>query len=209
MRVYDMPRMPTENASCSLPRAVLFDMDGTLTQPLLDFARIKAEMGIGVRPILEAMAEMDEGARREAEAILLWHEERAAAESTLNEGCGHLLEWLLKRQVRTALITRNSRSSVLTLLLRHGLDIGVTIAREDAPPKPDPKPLRLACERLGVETRDAWMVGDGQYDVEAGIAASVRTVWVSHDRTRQFAATPWRTVRDLCELQTLLAAVGQ
>lgn len=201
--------MRTENAPFSLPRAVLFDMDGTLTRPLMDFARIKAEMGIGARPILEAMAEMDEGARRAAEMILRRHEERATAESTLNEGCDKLFDWLRERRVRTALITRNSRTSVLTVLRRHALDIGVTIAREDAPPKPDPKPLWLACGRLGVEARDAWMVGDGQYDVEAGVAAGVRTVWVSHDRTPQFAATPWRTVRDLCELQTLLAAADR
>lgn len=43
------------------PRVILFDMDGTLTEPLLDFPRIKADMGIGNRPILEALAEMTPG----------------------------------------------------------------------------------------------------------------------------------------------------
>ena len=50
--------MPTCTIDLILPRAVLFDMDGTLTEPMLDFPRIKAEMGIGDRPILEALAEM-------------------------------------------------------------------------------------------------------------------------------------------------------
>jgi HAD superfamily hydrolase (TIGR01509 family) len=186
-----------------LPRAVLFDMDGTLTRPLLDFARIKAEMGIGGRPILEALAEMDAEARRTAEAVLLRHEEEAAAGSTLNDGCRDVLGWLAGSGVRTALITRNSRSSVVTVLRRHSISIDVTIAREDAPPKPDPSPLLLACRRLEVAPGDAWMVGDGQYDVEAGAAAGVRTVWVSHGRERPFGAQPWRTVADLCELQTL------
>ena len=41
------------------PRALLFDMDGTLTEPALDFPAIKAAMGIPLqRPILEALAEM-------------------------------------------------------------------------------------------------------------------------------------------------------
>jgi FMN phosphatase YigB (HAD superfamily) len=48
------------------------------------------------------------------------------------------------------------------------------------------------------------MVGDGQYDVEAGNAAGLRTVWVSHRRSRPFAAVPWREVADLCELAALL-----
>ena len=179
-------------------------MDGTLTRPMLDFPRIKAEMGIGGRPILEALAEMDASARARAEAVLLRHEQEAAEGSTLNENCRGVLDWLTSRGVGTALVTRNSRASVATVLGLHGLRVGHAVAREDAPPKPDPRPLLLACRRLGVDARDAWMVGDGQYDVEAGVAAGVRTVWVSHGKPRPFDAQPWRTVRDLCELQALL-----
>jgi HAD superfamily hydrolase (TIGR01509 family) len=186
------------------PRAVLFDMDGTLTCPMLDFPRIKAEMGIGVRPILEALAEMAPAARRTAEAVLLRHEEDAARGSTLNDGCHAVLEWVRSRGIGIALITRNSRASVETVLGRHGLKVDFIVSREDAAPKPDPRPLRLACERLGVSGDEAWMVGDGQYDVEAGLAAGVATVWVSHGRVREFTAAPWKTVVDLCELQRLL-----
>jgi HAD superfamily hydrolase (TIGR01509 family) len=192
-------------AAVILPRAVLFDMDGTLTAPMLDFPLIKREMGIGSRPILEALAEMEAAERMAAEAVLLRHEERAAAESGLNAGCHELLQWLDARGIHTALITRNSRSSVNTVLARHGLSMNVIIAREDAPPKPDPEPLRLACRRLGVREGDAWMVGDGQYDVEAGIAAGIKTVWVGHGRERSFAALPWKIVPSLCDVADLLA----
>ena len=180
-------------------------MDGTLTEPMLDFPRIKAEMGIGGRPILEALAEMDAATRRAAEAVLLRHEERAAAESCLNAGCKELLDLLRNREIRTALITRNSRASVDTVTVTHRLQIDLLITRDDAPPKPDPTPLRLACRRLGVAEAEAWMVGDGQYDVEAALAAGIRAVWVSHGRDRPFAAEPWRTVRDLPEVAQLLA----
>lgn len=186
------------------PRAVLFDMDGTLTEPLLDFPRIKADMGIGAQPILEALARMDEAARAAAESVLQRHEEDAAARSTLNAGCHALLDGLAARGIGTALITRNSRSSVDTVIRRHGLRIAVLVAREDAEPKPSPEPLWLACRRLEVEPASTWMVGDGQYDMEAGAAAGIRTVWVSHGRTRNFEATPWRVVRDLVELSRLL-----
>jgi HAD superfamily hydrolase (TIGR01509 family) len=188
----------------SLPAAVLFDMDGTLTEPMLDFPRIKAEMGIGDRPILEALAEMNPRERLAAETVLHRHEEEAAQGSSLNPGCRELLEWLDARGVGKALITRNSRRSVETVLERHGLRIDVLVAREDAPPKPDPTPLRLACDRLGVRGVAAWMVGDGQYDVEAGNAAGLLTVWVSHRRHRPFGAVPWRQVGDLMDLMRLL-----
>lgn len=192
----------------SLPRAVLFDMDGTLTRPMLDFPRIKAEMGIGNRPILEAMSEMNAPARAAAEAILHRHENAAAAGSQLNDGCVELLDWLRERNVRTALITRNSRVSVTTVLARHGLRMDVLVSREDAPPKPDPAPLRLACGRLGVAEAEVWMVGDGQYDVEAGLAAGVRTVWISHGETRWFAAEPWLQVRTLRQLRDAFARIA-
>lgn len=180
-------------------------MDGTLTQPRLDFPRIKAEMGIGARPILEALAEMTPPQRSAAEAVLLRHEHLAAAGSSLSAGCKELLLWLSDRAVRTALITRNSRASVRTVLDLHGLAVDVIVSREDAPPKPDPAPLRLACRRLSVRESDAWMVGDGQYDVEAGNAAGIPTVWISHGRPRPFAAEPWQTLESLCDLHSILA----
>ncbi len=190
-----------------LPQALLFDMDGTLTEPMLDFPLIKREMGIGARPILEALAEMGSAERAAAETVLVLHEERAAAQSTLNPGCRELLDYAAGRGIGSALITRNSAASVKTVLARHELKIELLITREDGPAKPDPFPLRLACQKLGVAPADAWMVGDGQYDIEAGLAAGTPTVWVSHGRRpRPFEAEPWRTVADLHGLTELLRA---
>src|SRR3954469_17401145 len=128
-----MPPDPVEPREPNpiLPAAVLFDMDGTLTEPMLDFPRIKAEMGIGGRPILEAMAEMNPADLLRAQAVLERHEEEAARLSTLNPGCREVLGWLRRRGVGAALITRNSRRSVETVLLRHGLTIDMLVARED------------------------------------------------------------------------------
>src|SRR3954452_23385037 len=120
-----------------LPRAVLFDMDGTLTEPMLDFPRIKAEMGIGQRPILEALAELPDDARRAAQEVLHRHEEEAAANSKLNPGCRETLAWLDRHRVKVALITRNSRASVKTVCERHALKFEVLITREDGKFKPD------------------------------------------------------------------------
>ncbi len=197
-----------DDSELIVPAAVLFDMDGTLTQPMLDFPRIKAEMGIGNEPILEALAAMDTGERQVAEAILERHEREAAALSALNPGCPELLRWLGARGIPTALITRNSLLSTRTVLDRHALQIAVLVMREHAPPKPHPRPLQLACELLGVPSSAAWMVGDGQYDIEAGSAAQIRTVWLSHRRQRPFSARPWREVADLWELADLLQRCG-
>jgi HAD superfamily hydrolase (TIGR01509 family) len=200
--------MHDSDSELILPAAVLFDMDGTLTEPMLDFPKIKAEMGIGNQPILEALAAMTLAERQMAEMILERHEREAAESSALNPGCRELLQWLDARRIPTALITRNSPLSTRTVLARHGLTISVLVTRVDAPPKPHPRPLQLACERMGVRQSAAWMVGDGQYDIEAGSAAEVRTVWLSHRRPRPFEARPWREVADLWELGDLLQSCG-
>jgi HAD superfamily hydrolase (TIGR01509 family) len=193
------------------PDALLFDMDGTLTAPLLDFPRIKAEMGIGAGPILEALAAMTGERRRLAEAVLHRHEQTAAVESTLNPGCAELLSLIASRRIPMALITRNSRQSVQTVLQRHGLltAFAILITREDGRHKPHPDPLFLACDKLGVDVTRTWMVGDSHHDVEAGLAAGAGTVWLSHGQPRPFAAEPWRTVRDLFELMEMLQAAGK
>ncbi len=187
------------------PSALLLDMDGTLTTPMLDFPAIKAEMGIGNRPILEALAEMGPETRNFAEAVLLRHEEQAAAQSSLNPGCRELLGFVHSHRLPIALITRNSRRSVDVVLSRHGLRIDILVTRDDGFYKPDPGPLLLACERLQTDPARAWMIGDGRYDVEAGVAAGMKTIWLSHGRKRDFLTEPWRIVKDLSELLNMLA----
>jgi HAD superfamily hydrolase (TIGR01549 family) len=198
-----------QNDSFILPRAILFDMDGTLTEPMLDFDRIKAEMGIGDRPILEALAALTGRERELAEAVLLSHEEQAARSSALNPGCGELLAWLHAHRIRTALITRNSRLSMETVLARHSLCLDVLVTREDRPYKPDPHPLKLACKKLEVSEPDAWMVGDGWYDIQAGLAAGIKTVWLSHGKPRPFPHLPWRELPDLLQLHDLLRRTSE
>lgn len=43
--------------------------------------------------------------------------------------------------------------------------------------KPDPEPVLLALERLGVDKEDAIMIGDNSHDIEAGHHAGVRAAW--------------------------------
>ncbi len=193
----------------ALPRAVLFDMDGTLTEPAIDFEAIRRDMGVGPGPILEQMARMDPPTLAAAQAVLFRHEEAAAVGSTLNPGCRELLDWLDEIGVPVALVTRNTRRSVTTVLTRHALEIDVCVTREDGKFKPDPAPLYLACERLGVPSRVAWMVGDSYHDIEAGVAAGMATVWVSHRQAKPFAAEPAVTVESLPQLHDRLRVLWQ
>ena len=124
--------------------AVLFDLDGTLTRPLLDFDLIREEIGLPTSPrapILEALEQMDAVSRARAEAILDRHEESAARSSQLQDGAIAMLEALRGMGIPTGLITRNNRRCVELTLARHGLAFEHIHTREDGPVKPSPEPL--------------------------------------------------------------------
>ena len=184
-----------------LPKAILFDMDGTLTDEKIDWSDLRDELGVGPNEaILEAILRMNAAERERAEEILGHHEHQAASQSQLNLGCSDLLHWLDTRNIGRALITRNTRKSVRTVFDLHGLHFDVAITREDGKFKPDPDPLFLACDKLGVSKDDAWMVGDWKYDIEAANAAEMTGVWLSYGRDRPFDAIPDIVVHDLWDL---------
>lgn len=157
-------------------RAVIFDLDGTITQPSLDFDAIRSELGIAPgTPVLEAMAVMDPARRAEAARVLDRHESAAAASSTLHEGAQEVLAGLRHRGIRIGLLTRNSRQSVDTVLRRHGLRFDFVRTREDGAVKPSPEPVLAVCRALGVEPGETLTVGDYLFDIQSGAAAGTRT----------------------------------
>jgi HAD superfamily hydrolase (TIGR01509 family) len=169
-------------------RAVIFDMDGTLTRPRLDFPAIKREIGIPAdRPILEAMEHMDDAARQRAERIVSRHEEHAARHSELNDGAAALVAFLRRRGVPLGLITRNNRRSVEITCRRHGLAFEAIISRDDAAPKPSPDGVLKVCRMLGVQPAEACVVGDYAFDIDSGRAAGCRTLAILNGKRPDWA----------------------
>ena len=188
-------------------KAVIFDLDGTLTRPVLDFDGIRAELGLPAGPLLEAMERMpaDEWAR--VEQVLAGHERRAAANSELHDGTAEALEALRRKGVRLAILTRNSRESVRTVLAKHRLDglFSVIWTREDGAIKPSGEPVLRICERLDVPPEQSWMVGDYLFDIVSGKAAGARTVLMIGDGVPpEYADQADDVIRKLGEVVELL-----
>ena len=153
---------------------VIFDMDGTLTEELLDFAVIRAEMGVPAKvPILEHLATLPEEQRARAEAILHHHEMAAARACTLREGAAEVLAGLKSRGIATALLTRNSGACARSVLSRHKLELDVVATREHLPHKPHGDSILNITRRMGVLPEQTLMVGDYLYDVQAARNAGV------------------------------------
>lgn len=93
----------------------------------------------------------------------LWHNE------TLLIDRATLARWAARYPL--AVVTGRPRTDALRFLRHYDLEalFAAVICREDAALKPDPAPVRLAMQRLGVET--AWMLGDTVDDVRAARGA--------------------------------------
>lgn len=187
-------------------RCVIFDLDNTLVDSALDFGRIKAEIGTD-QPILEYRATVDEPEQRRVDEILDRHESRAAATCMLCAGARELLDFLRARGVPAALLTRNSRASVNTVLARHGMAFDAVLSREDSAPKPSPEPVQIICRRLGVAPAECLMVGDYLYDIQCGQAAGTRTMLVDGPHRKKFAAAPDYEVATLHDAREVIARI--
>jgi len=190
------------------PRAVIFDLDGTLTEPELDFDAIRAEIGMpdGV-PILEHLTAVGEAERARAESIMVRHEREAIARATLADGCADLLGHLRGMEIPMAILTRNVREVVETFARMFAFEFHAVYTREDGPPKPSPHGARLLCQAMGVDPAATLAVGDYKYDVIAGRDAGCRTVLVDRDGLAAHQLVEWGSpdlvVKSLRELLPL------
>ncbi len=180
-----------------LPRAVLFDLDGTLIdsydaitssvnevrrsrnlQPL-NVSQVRPRVGRGVESLLLSTVE---GTDLSVDIPLYKaHHGRACIEQTrLLPGARELVQSLIRAGVWVGICSNKPKA--FTQLILKSLDLSdifnVVCGPEDAPnPKPDPAMLKVAMGVLGVSAADTLYVGDMTVDVLAGRAAECG-VWV-------------------------------
>ncbi len=170
-------------------KAVIFDLDGTITQPYFDFDIIREEMGLDRNsgPVLESMEKMSPQQRREAEKILHFHEERAVTQSRLNPGAKQTLSALRKAGIHIGILTRNKRSNAMAIARKHSLKFDAVVDREDGPVKPDAFGVLRICQQFEVEPLETLVVGDYLFDIlSAKAAGAVAVLLANHDRAREF-----------------------
>jgi HAD superfamily hydrolase (TIGR01509 family) len=170
-------------------RAVIFDLDGTITQPYFDFDAIREQMGLerDSGPVLEQMENMTPEQRQRAESILHFHEERAVTESRLNPGAQQTLLALREADIRIGILTRNRRSNALSIARKHGLRFDAIVDREDGPAKPDAFGVLRLCQQFGVKPKETLVVGDYLFDLlSARAAGAVAVLLANHERADEF-----------------------
>jgi len=170
-------------------KAVIFDLDGTITQPYFDFDAIREEMGLArdSGPVLELMEKMTAQQRQEVEKILHYHEQKAVTESRLNAGAKQTLSALRAAGIHIGVLTRNRRSNALAIARKHNLKFDAIIGREEGPVKPDAFGVLQLCEQFGVQPEETLLVGDYLFDLLCAKAArAVAVLLTNHSWSGEF-----------------------
>ena len=218
----------------TLPKAVVFDLDGTLADTRLDIAaacnHALTSVGRQAKTVDEVVAFVGDGSRvlvaralglPEDDAVTAtafasfsaYYAAHAADHATWMRGAREALEACEHAGVQLALATNKPRSATLPLLDALGITarFKVVVAGGDGPLKPDPASIRAAVGPLGVPPEAAWVVGDGPQDIGAGRAAGAWTVAVLGGFAQEAAlreAGPHYVLESLAGFAALLRASG-
>lgn len=188
---------------------VIFDLDGTLTRPVLDFMAIRAELGFPEGPphVLERMEWLSGAERDRAWAVLCRHEERACALAELNAGGRELFAYLGAEKIPHGVLTRNASATARRTLERLGLAPDPVVSRDsDLPLKPSPEPVRFIARRWGLPPAQVLMVGDYRDDITAGREAGAVTAYLTNGRPLPEGVAPDHAISQLDELIAVLRA---
>lgn len=171
-------------------KAVIFDLDGTITQPYFDFDAIREEIGLArdSGPLLESMEKMNPQLRLKAEKILFIHEQKAVIESKLNAGAEQTLSALRSLGIHIGILTRNKRDNAYAIAQKHKLKFDAVIGREDGPVKPDAFGVIELCRQFGVKPQETLLVGDYLFDLLCAKAAgAIAVLLANHNQAGDFA----------------------
>lgn len=180
---------------------VLFDLDGTLLDSAPDlygalvrqcaeegveppgYAPVRQVVSRGSRAILRCAfaARGDDGVAALVPRYLALYEQVMAEATRPFDGIDDLLAHLEGHGIRWGVVTNKPGFLTDELLARIGWSTrAAAIVSGDTLPvkKPDPAPVRLACERAGIDPARSVFVGDDRRDVQAGAAAGLYTVAV-------------------------------
>ena len=217
------------------PRAIAFDLDGTLVDSRLDIAAacnhvliaagreplqpdvLGAYVGDGVRALVARAFGLPEkgppDARLDAWAAELvdYYAAHPAALTRWMPGALPALDALARLPL--ALVTNKARAVTVRVLAALGgaSRFAFVYAGGDGPLKPDPAPIAAVARALAVDVADLWVVGDGDQDILAARAAGAVSVAVRGgfaDDARLRAARPDATLGSLAELPPLVRSAG-
>lgn len=224
LRLWNLPVRSLARAMSSSHKpalkGIVFDMDGTLTVPCIDFRlmyrRVLGEdhpKVVNGSPIdiLHEISSWNSEKQVLAYSIITDMEREANERLQIMPGAQEICQFLDSQRIRRGLITRNVQDSVAFFHSRFGLNkFEPALSREFTPCKPSPAALLHICNAWGVQPSEVMMVGDSAADdVVCGNRAGALTCLL--DETQRYRLSelpseqqPTYVIKTLFEINSIL-----
>jgi phosphoglycolate phosphatase len=197
------------------PKAILFDLDGTLADTAPDLAAavnlMRTNRKLPVAPYLSLRPFASAGARGllaagfditpehpQFEAMRIEflgnYESAIAVQSHLFAHVNTLLDGLAELGLPWGIVTNKATRFTTPLIPLLGLHNTVCIISGDTTEyaKPHPEPLLEAARRLQIAPQYCWYVGDDLRDIQAGQAAGMQTIAAAWGYCGATEPTHWK-----------------
>lgn len=206
------------------PRAILFDLDGTLLDsaphftrilnvllaqallPLISIDQVRGSISGGVKAMIYGAfgASIDEATLKQlSQAFLVAYEQLIEAEMPLTfAGLLDVVQTLTRLNIPFGIVTNKHQRFAEKILAKtfFNKSLACVIYGDTLPtPKPSPQPLYLACQRLAVPPTETWFVGDARVDMEAAAAAGCIPILAHYG----YVESDWRTWPATHQIQQL------
>ena len=187
---------------------IIFDLDGTLTAPAIDFPKMRNRLGI-TGNILEHVRSLTGEERIVAEKIIKEVETEALHNLQLQANCTEILSTIYQHKIPMAIITKNTKDGVeafLRVLHKSNPDVKfdpiLTRENDEKYCKPRPDGVRWICDQWGLSYDTVLVVGDHEDDLIAGTGAGCASCLLECLSPNNIHFTPKAnyTIKDLLEL---------
>ncbi|MFA7231148.1 MAG: HAD family hydrolase [Victivallaceae bacterium] len=185
-------------------KGIIFDMDGTLTVPVIDFDLIRRKLGVTDGDIVEVIASWPEAKRRWAWNLIELYEEEVCNTNQLQPGVEAALHNFQLRGIKLGIITRNTRKSSDILLRRMKVNFDVVLTREYPFIKPAPEPVLHILEKWQIKPEECLMIGDYIHDIMSARAAGAVSCYFKNPDSTSWEKDADYTVQSYCELEALV-----
>lgn len=186
-------------------KGLIFDMDGTLTVPLIDFRKIRQELNIKEGgDLAEIINSWPEPRRGHAWQLIEKYEMYAIENNSLQKGVERALKRFAQADIRLAIITRNTTRSTEALLAKLPVKFNPVLTREFPHIKPSPEPVRYILDAWKIKADECIMVGDYIHDIQSANAAGALSCYFKNPNVKHWDEHADFTVSSYPELENLV-----
>ena len=183
-------------------KGIIFDMDGTLTVPIINFIEIRERLAIpDGADLSHTLNSRPEPSRSEGWQVIEAFEAEAAKNNRLQPGAVESLNRFHAAGIRLGVITRNRLSNCRILFENLDVTFEPVLTREYPHIKPAPEPCLHVIEQWGIQPHECLMIGDFIHDLECAHAAGAKACFFRNPGKEDFSEHADYTVDSFAELE--------